>query len=53
MTPSYLVRLLLLSSASFFLVQLVAGMLIARMAPAAVRRAGTMRPRRAARSAAR
>jgi Zn-dependent protease with chaperone function len=49
MTPSYLVRLLLLSSASFFLVQLVAGMLIARMAPAAVRRAGTMRPRRAAR----
>lgn len=49
MTPSYLGRLLLLSSAAFFLVQIVVQALIALIAPAAVRRAGTMRPQRAAR----
>lgn len=49
MTPSYLSRLLLLSSASFFLVQIVAGAVIAFIAPAAVRRTGAMRPVRAAR----
>jgi len=48
MIPSYLGRLLLLSSASFFLVQLIAGALIALIAPTAVRRTGTMRPQRAA-----
>ena len=48
--PSYLSRLLLLSeSAAFFLVQAVVHALIALLAPAAIRRAGTMRPRRAAR----
>ncbi len=49
MTPSYLGRLVLLSSASFFLVQIIVGALIALIAPTAVRRAGTMRPQRAAR----
>ena len=49
MTPSYLSRLLLLSSASFFLVQIVVGVLVSLGAPAAVRRAGSMRPQRAAR----
>src|SRR5580698_11395864 len=49
MTPSYVMRLLLLSSAAFFLVQMVVQALIALIAPAAVRRAGTMRPQRAAR----
>ncbi|HTB16257.1 MAG TPA: M56 family metallopeptidase [Bryobacteraceae bacterium] len=48
MTPSYLVRLLLLSSASFFLVQIVLEALIAFLAPGAIRRARTMRPQRAA-----
>jgi beta-lactamase regulating signal transducer with metallopeptidase domain len=47
-TPSYLGRLLLLSSASFFLVQIVLGAFIALLAPAAIRRAGSMRPDRAA-----
>ena len=46
---SYLARLLLLSSASFFLVQLVVGAAIAWLAPAAIRRAGNMRPLHAAR----
>jgi beta-lactamase regulating signal transducer with metallopeptidase domain len=49
MMPSYLARLLLLSSASFFLVQIVVAALVAWIAPAAIRRAETMRPRRAAR----
>ena len=49
MNPPYLVRLLLLSSASFFLVQLIVGTLIAFLAPAAIRRAGSMRPQPAAR----
>ena len=49
MTPSYLGRLGLLASASFFLVQIIVAALIALIAPAAVRRAGTMRPQRAAR----
>jgi Zn-dependent protease with chaperone function len=48
MTPSYLGRLLLLSSASFFLLQLVLAALVSAVAPAAVRRAGAMRPRSAA-----
>ena len=47
--PSYLTRLLLLSSASFFLVQMVVGALIAVAAPAAIRCAEGMLPRRAAR----
>lgn len=47
--PSYLGRLLLLSSASFFLVQIAVGALVASLARAAVCRAGTMRPLRAAR----
>jgi beta-lactamase regulating signal transducer with metallopeptidase domain len=49
MTPSYLARLLLLSSACFFLVQFAAGGLLAVFAPAAVRRAGTLRPQAGAR----
>ena len=49
MTPSYLSRLLLLSSASFFLVQVITGALIAFIAPAAIRRAEAMPPERAAR----
>jgi beta-lactamase regulating signal transducer with metallopeptidase domain len=49
MIPSYLGRLLLLSSASFSLVQIIVGALIALIAPTAVRRAGSMRPQRAAR----
>lgn len=49
MTPSYLSRLLLLSSASFFVVMMISGALVARIAPAAIRRASTMAPRRAAR----
>jgi hypothetical protein len=48
MTPSYVVRLLLLSSASFFLVHLLLGALAAWIAPAAVRRAEKMNPARAA-----
>jgi beta-lactamase regulating signal transducer with metallopeptidase domain len=49
MTPSYLIRLVLLSSASFFLVQLVVGAILAWITPQAIRRAGSMGPRRAAR----
>jgi Zn-dependent protease with chaperone function len=49
MTPSYIARLLVLSSASFFLVQLLLSALVAWIVPAAVRRASaTSRPRRAA-----
>jgi Zn-dependent protease with chaperone function len=47
-TPSYFARLLLLASASFFLVQIVVAALVMWIAPSAIRRAGTMRPRRAA-----
>lgn len=49
MTPSYLSRLLLLSSAAFFVVQMFLGALVAWSAPRAIRRAGAMRTRRAAR----
>jgi Zn-dependent protease with chaperone function len=49
MTPSYLSRLLLLSMGSFFLVWMAAGALVSWIAPVAIRRAGFMRPRRAAR----
>jgi len=49
MTPSYISRLLLLSSASFFLVQMMVGTLIAFVAPEAIRRAAGMRSERAAR----
>lgn len=49
MTPSYLARLLLLSSASFFLVQLAASALVAWIAPAAIERARAMDARRSAR----
>lgn len=48
MTPSYVVRLWLLSSAVFLLVQLFLGALIASIASWAVRRAQSMAPRRAA-----
>lgn len=44
MTASYLFRLLLLSSASFFLLRLVLEALTALAAPAAIRRAFRMRP---------
>jgi beta-lactamase regulating signal transducer with metallopeptidase domain len=46
--PSYFVRLLLLSSASFFLVQVTVGALIALIAPSAIRRVSFLRPQRAA-----
>jgi Zn-dependent protease with chaperone function len=49
MTPSYLARLLLLSSTAFFLLEIVVGALVASIAPAAIRRAATIRPRDAAR----
>jgi beta-lactamase regulating signal transducer with metallopeptidase domain len=49
MTPAYLGRLLLLASASFFLVQIAAAALIASFAGAAIRRSSRMRPRSAAR----
>jgi beta-lactamase regulating signal transducer with metallopeptidase domain len=49
MNPSYFVRLLLLSSASFFLVQFVIAALAALVAPMAIRCTDTMRPQRAAR----
>ncbi len=49
MTLSYVIRLLLLSSASFFLVQLVLGAFVSWIAPAAVRRAQAMPPQSAAR----
>jgi len=45
---SFLGRLLLLARASFFLVQIFVGALIAFLAPAAIRRAERMRPQRAA-----
>jgi hypothetical protein len=48
MNPSYLGRLLLLSSAAFFLVQIIVGAMTALIAPTAVRRTGTMRPQHAA-----
>ena len=46
--PSYVIRLLLLSSASYFLVQMLASVFVAWIAPAAIRRAPAMEPRRAA-----
>jgi beta-lactamase regulating signal transducer with metallopeptidase domain len=49
MTPSYFSRLLLLSSGSFFLVFMLLAGIASWIAPAAVRRAATMRPQRAAR----
>jgi beta-lactamase regulating signal transducer with metallopeptidase domain len=49
MMPSYSVRLLLLSCATFFIVQWLVAALVALIAPAAIRRAQTMRPHRAAR----
>jgi Zn-dependent protease with chaperone function len=49
MTPSYVSRLLLLSAGSFFLVWMAAAALVSWIAPVAIRRAGFMRPRRAAR----
>jgi Zn-dependent protease with chaperone function len=49
MTLSFFARLLLLSSASFFIAQLLIGALVAWIAPAAIRRAASMRPERAAR----
>jgi Zn-dependent protease with chaperone function len=49
MTPSYLSRLLLLSTGSFFLVLMIVGALVAWIAPSAIRRASAMRPQRAAR----
>ncbi len=49
MTPSYLIRLLLLSSAAFFLLYIFVAALAAWIAPAAILRYKTMRPRRAAR----
>jgi beta-lactamase regulating signal transducer with metallopeptidase domain len=49
MTPSYFTRLLLLSSASFFIVQLIVTALVAWATPVAIRRASVMRPQRAAR----
>jgi Zn-dependent protease with chaperone function len=49
MTPSYLTRLLLLSSASFFVVLMFLAALVAWIAPAAIRRTSAMGPRRAAR----
>lgn len=49
MTPSYFVRLLLLSGAAFFIVRMVAEALAAVLAPSVLRRADNMQPRRAAR----
>jgi hypothetical protein len=49
MTSSYFVRLLLLSSASFFLVQMVVAAMVSLFAPVAIRRAESIRPQRAAR----
>jgi beta-lactamase regulating signal transducer with metallopeptidase domain len=49
MTPSYFSRLMLLSAGSFFLVFMVVAALSSWIAPAAVRRAGAMRPQQAAR----
>src|SRR5277367_2363584 len=49
MTPSYLSRLLLLSSASFFVLLMFLAALVASIAPAAIRRASAMHPRGAAR----
>ncbi|HEV2448066.1 MAG TPA: hypothetical protein VGS58_19180 [Candidatus Sulfopaludibacter sp.] len=49
MTAPYLVRLLCISLASFFLIHLALGVLVSLAAPAAVRAANRMRARRAAR----
>jgi hypothetical protein len=49
MTSSYFVRLLLISSASYFLVQIVVAAAVALFARVAIRRAEGMRPQRAAR----
>ncbi len=49
MNPSYFARLVLLSSASFFLVQLLLAAVVAWIAPSAIRRSRVMRPDRAAR----
>jgi beta-lactamase regulating signal transducer with metallopeptidase domain len=49
MTPSYFSRLLLLSSGSFFLVFMILAAIVSWIAPAAVRRAASMRPQQAAR----
>lgn len=48
MTPSYLARLLLLSSASYFLMQLALSALAAWIAPKAIRHAKAIDPRRGA-----
>jgi beta-lactamase regulating signal transducer with metallopeptidase domain len=47
--PSYFVRLFCLSMATFFLVHLALGAVVSMLAPAAVRIAERLRPRRAAR----
>ncbi len=49
MTPSYLVRLALLASASLFVIQSLLGALVAILAPAAIRQAENVLPSRAAR----
>ena len=49
MIPSYFVRLLCLSLATFFLVHLALGAVVSMLAPGAVRIAERLRPRRAAR----
>jgi beta-lactamase regulating signal transducer with metallopeptidase domain len=49
MTPSYLTRLVLLSSALFFLAQIVFAAVVSLLTPMALQRAQSMRPRAAAR----
>jgi beta-lactamase regulating signal transducer with metallopeptidase domain len=49
MSPTYGGRLILLSSATFVLVQIAAAIFVSSIAAAAIRRAGTMRPQFAAR----
>ena len=49
MTPPYLIRLLCLSLAAFFLIHLALGMMVSLIAPAAIRVAERSRPRWAAR----
>src|SRR5580698_4159262 len=49
MTPSYFTRLLLLSSAVFFLLQVTMAAVIAWLTPRALRRATSMAPQHAAR----
>src|SRR5580698_11330754 len=49
MTPSYFTRLLLLSSAVFFLLQVAIAAIVAWLTPNALRRATSMAPRHAAR----